>query len=143
MLDYDFWLRAGLYGEIVHVPKVLATFRVHPQSQTYQPVSKRVAEERVRIVSALFEHPDLPEQYKSLRNRGIANAHIVCAQLNLRAGRVGPAWQAMRMALSLSPSSLIRWRTMRAMANALFNRTAHKVLWSIRRLFARGSAYHK
>src|SRR5258705_543088 len=53
-LDYDFWLRAGLYGDIVHIPKVLATFRVHPQSQSYRPMSEQVAEEPVRVVSALF-----------------------------------------------------------------------------------------
>ena len=139
MLDYDFWLRAGLYGEIVHVPRVLAAFRVHPRSQTYQPVSERVAAEPVRIISALFDHPDLPARYRSLRDRGIANAHIVCAQLNLRAGRVGPALKAMRAAVQLAPASLVRWRTMRALGNALFNRSAHKMLWSMRRLFARKS----
>lgn len=139
MLDYDFWLRAGLYGDIVHVPRVLATFRVHPQSQTYQPVSEYTAEEPVRIISALFDHPDLPPQYRSLRDQGIANAHIVCAQLNLRAGRVGSAWHAMRRALRLSPASLVRRRTVSALANALFNRTAHKLLWAIRKLTGRKS----
>ena len=124
----------------MHVPRVLATFRVHPQSQTYQPVSERVADEPVRIITALFDHPDLPVQYRSQRGRGIANAHIVCAQLNLRAGRVGSAWRAMRTALQLAPASLIRWRTMRALANALLNRTGHKLLWSVRRFFARKSA---
>jgi glycosyltransferase involved in cell wall biosynthesis len=138
-LDYDFWLRAGLYGDIVHIPKVLATFRVHPQSQSYRPMSERVAEEPVLVVSALFDHPDLPPQYKSLRNRGIANAHILTAQLHLRAGRVASAWQSMRNAQRLTPASLVRWRTMRALANALFNRTAHKLLWTIRGLLGRKS----
>jgi len=136
-LDYDFWLRAGLYGEIVHVPKVLATFRVHPHSQSYRPMSEQVAQEPVRVVSALFDHPDLPQQYKSMRNLGIANAHIVTAQLHLRAGRVASAWHSMRNAQRLAPASLVRWRTMRALANALFNRTAHKLLWTIRGLFGR------
>jgi glycosyltransferase involved in cell wall biosynthesis len=137
MLDYDFWLRAGLYGDIIHVAKVLATFRVHPRSQTYQTVSEQVAKEPVRIISALFDHPDLPTQYMSLRHRGIANANIVSAQLNLRAGRVGAACRAMGTALRLAPASLVRWRTLRVIANALFNRTAHKLLWTVRR-YVRG-----
>ncbi len=31
--DFDFWLRAGLIGPFARLPKTLATFRVHPDSQ--------------------------------------------------------------------------------------------------------------
>ncbi len=88
-------------------------------------------------VSAFFDPPDLLAELKSLRSTGLANPHIACAHMHLRTSRVGPAWQAVRTALRLVPASLVRWCTARALINAPFNRTAHKLLWTVRSLFRR------
>ena len=42
--DFDFFIRAGLIGRLVHVPKVLAAFRVHGGSMTQSQIEVSHAE---------------------------------------------------------------------------------------------------
>lgn len=36
--DFDFFIRAGVIGQLLHAPKVLAGFRVHPKSMTQRQI---------------------------------------------------------------------------------------------------------
>ncbi len=137
MPDYDFWLRLGFYGKFVHVPEVLAGFRVHPGSQTYAAATPARAEEPVTIISAILEDPRLPAEAGLLRNAALANAQLFSTQLHLRAGRFGAGWQHLRAASALQWRSVLSTRCLRILINALFNRIGHKLLWSLRTLFRR------
>lgn len=135
MPDYDFWLRLGIHGEFVHVNEVLASFRVHPGSQTYGAVSPARAEEPVTIISAILADGRLPAAAEHLRAAAMANAHLFSAQLHLRAGRFGAGWQRLRAAFGLNKSSVFSGRCIRMFANALLNRVGHRLLWSFRAWF--------
>lgn len=137
MSDYDFWLRLGLCGPFLRIPKPLAAFRIHAESQTFAAVSAERAREPVVIVSRLFERADLPADLVPLRARAVANAHLVSAQLHLRAGRPAAAWQAIVEAARLEPRSLFAARAARMLLNALLNRIGHRALWSLRGLSTR------
>jgi glycosyltransferase involved in cell wall biosynthesis len=134
MPDYDFWLRLGLEGPLVRIPKVLAGFRVHEASQTYGRVSNERAAEPVLIVTRLFERPGLPPELAKLRDESIANAELVSAQLHLRAGRVAEAWRSVRRAESLSPATVWSSRSARLLLNAALNRLGHRMLWTAKML---------
>jgi len=138
MPDYDFWLRLGLHGEFVHLKEALASFRVHPGSQTYGMVSPPRAEEPVTIISSILDDQRLPAAAAALRNQALANAHLFSAQLHLRAGRFGEGWQKLKVAHSLNTDSVLSLRGMRVLANALLNRVGHRLLWSVRHCFRLG-----
>jgi len=137
MADYEYWLRLGLQGPFIRVPEVLASFRVHPGSQTFAAVSEARADEPVRILTATFERLELAPALRALRDQALSNANILSAQLHLRAGRPGAAFRCVRQAAALYPRNLYSPRAARALANALFNRMGHRLLWSARHVVRR------
>ena len=134
MLDYDYWLRLGLQGRFVHIPRVLALYRVHGTSQTVAGYDEAKANEPVLIVERMFERADLPPRLLARRDEALGNAHLVAAQLHLRAGRYRSGLDALRRSFSLWPANLITLRALRVAANVLFNRVGHQVWWRIRRV---------
>ena len=132
MPDYDFWLRIGLHGSIFHLSQVLAAFRVHEGSQTYSVTTPERAAEPVLIVSGVLNETAARGLDRALRECALASANLVSAQLHLRAGRLRSAWQCIQQALRHSPKEVLSPRTLRMLANAAINRTAHKLLWKLR-----------
>jgi len=135
--DFDFWLRLALQGPFVRIPEVLASFRVHPGSQSFTAPSAAAAQEPVRVIDAYFAHAALPARIRALQPRAASAAHLHSARLHARAGEFRPALRAARRAIALHPRNLFAWRTARLAANALFNRLGHRVLWNLRRVLRR------
>jgi glycosyltransferase involved in cell wall biosynthesis len=77
--DLDFWLRAALYGDFVHVRQVLTTHREHPGCQYHSAQGKRYADEIVRTVDKLFKQRNLPAAVARLRATALGNAHGLAA----------------------------------------------------------------
>jgi hypothetical protein len=136
MLDYDYWLRLGLHGDFVRIPKVLAKYRIHPGSQTFAGYTEEKAFEPVLILSRIFDSGALPPRLNVRRSEAFANAHLVCAQLNLRAGRWHSGVLQLRRAYELRPSALFSSRALRIAANVAFNRIGHRILWFVRKYFS-------
>lgn len=132
MPDYDFWLRIGLRGSIFHLPQVLAAFRVHEGSQTYSATDPERAAEPVLIVSGVLNESAARGLDRGLKECALASANLVSAQLHLRAGRLRSAWQCIQQAFRHSPKEVLSPRTLRKLANAAINRTAHRMLWKLR-----------
>lgn len=132
MPDFDFWLRIGLFGQIIHIPKILSKYRVHEESQTYAITTRQRADEPITIVSRFLDLPDSKHIDTEVRVQALANAQLVSAQLHLRAGRMGAVFQRIHRALQHSPSAVFSIRTFRLFFNALANRTGHRLLWWLR-----------
>lgn len=132
MPDYDFWLRLGLQGHFIRIERPLAGFRVHDGSQSFAPTTPERAAEPVTIIEALLRTPDLPPDIAALGPRALAHAHLISAQLHLRAGRWGATGHSVRSAWSQSWSRVLSTRALRLLGNALFNRAGHRLLWSLR-----------
>jgi len=131
MPDYDFWLRMGLQGEIIHLPHVLAGFRIHESSQTFAVTTIERAYEPIAIIQQTLTHP-LADKFQPLKNKSLASAHLVSAQLHLRAGRIALASNCIRHASRYSLVTVLSFRSIRLLLNAALNRGAHKILWKIR-----------
>lgn len=132
MPDYDFWLRMGLRGDFLHLPQVLAGFRVHENSQTYSVTSEERAAEPVLIVSGVLNERAAKDIDGKVRNRALASAHLVSAQLHLRAGRYGATFHCVRQAFQQSARTVLAMRTLRLLLNATVNRATHRFLWTVR-----------
>jgi glycosyltransferase involved in cell wall biosynthesis len=138
MPDYEYWLRLGLTGTFRRIPRVLAAFRVHEGSASFSTVAPERAEEPVRILQGYFALPDVPEPIRREQPRALSNALLVAAQLHLRAGRYRAARECASRAARLFPRNLARARVVRQLANGLFNRLGHRLLWWWKRARAGG-----
>jgi glycosyltransferase involved in cell wall biosynthesis len=132
MPDYDFWLRLGLVGTFIRIPRVLAGFRVHEDSQTYSVTSVERAMEPVIIVNRLLSNESLSKHHVQLGNAALANAELVSAQLHFRSGRYRIGTDSLLRALRLNWASVCTFQTLHRIANSVVNRFGHKLLWTVR-----------
>ena len=77
--DFEYWLRLGLYGKFAHIPKTLATFRVHPDSASVSSKGTVMANEQIRLLEKLYNRPDLPMEVLAARSEAFGWAHYVAA----------------------------------------------------------------
>ena len=134
MPDYDFWLRLGLLGKFVRLPEVLASYRVHEESQSYSITSLERSIEPILIVSSLLNQQHKSYFDREFKEHALANANLVSAQLNLRAGRYGQGFILLKQALKHSSFSIIKLNTVKLIFNAIFNRSGHKFFWKLRKI---------
>ncbi|MCU7842300.1 MAG: glycosyltransferase [Candidatus Thiodiazotropha sp. (ex Monitilora ramsayi)] len=105
--DFDFWLKAGILGDFVHIDKTLAKFRVHSESQTHAEASPEKADECVRVIENFYSLPDLPSRITQLKSRALATAHTVSTRSHIRSGRFGSALKHLLKAIQKDPGILI------------------------------------
>jgi glycosyltransferase involved in cell wall biosynthesis len=132
--DFEYWLRLGLQGPFLHLPEVLASYRVHDDSPSFAPVSEARAEEPVAAISTFYSSHALPVNLAVERPHALSNAHVLTARLHLRAARFGAGFSHLRDAFRLWPANFLRLRTLRLLANAIVNRFGHKMFWRLNRL---------
>jgi glycosyltransferase involved in cell wall biosynthesis len=77
--DFEYWLRLGLYGAFAHIPKTLATFRVHPDSASFSHRGAAMADEHIRMMQKFYSLPNLPSQVFEVRAEAFSWAHYVAA----------------------------------------------------------------
>lgn len=131
MPDYDFWLRVGLLGQIIHIPEDLALFRVHDGSQSHSVPNSEQADEPSQIACLHVERAG-DRFSEAVRNRGLASAHLMSAQLHLRAGRLVAARNAIKKAYSYERGQVYSVLTFRRFLNAVGSRALHKLIWKFK-----------
>jgi hypothetical protein len=121
--DYEYWLRLGLQGPFERIPRVLAAFRMHGQSQTLSRLPFERAEEPVRVVRGFFDsNADIPADIKQARRTALSHAEVASAQLHFRAGRIAAAAVHLRAAVRLDPGVAASPRALYVCAHGLFAR---------------------
>jgi glycosyltransferase involved in cell wall biosynthesis len=103
--DLEFYLRLGLEGEFVRVPKVLADFRLHAGSTTYRPVPPQRADEPIRAVQGLLAS-ELPPHIASLDQQMLARAHYLTGLLHGQSGRRSRGLHHLLQAVRVHPPAL-------------------------------------
>lgn len=79
LADFAFWLKLGMYGEMYHYPKVLASFRVHSGSQGIYAKGDYMASEHKKLVEWVFADRDLPKKAKDTKETALASAYFHAA----------------------------------------------------------------
>jgi glycosyltransferase involved in cell wall biosynthesis len=105
--DFEFWVRVGLHGEFVHLPRPLASWRYHEAATSVTDKSVAMAKEHLAILRKLFARRDLPESVRALKREAYASAYYI-AGLKTRDSRPGFARRQFLMTLLLSPGYLKR-----------------------------------
>ena len=80
--DYEFWLRAGLFGPFARIPQKLATFRVHPNSASQALTGKKMAGEHIRLMNKYYARPDIPQNIRAIKREAFSWAHFVAAEFS-------------------------------------------------------------
>ena len=75
--DLDYWFRLALHGPFVHIPRALATHRVHPDAASSTCKGPRMADELVRLAIKICAEPSLPPELRIEQTEILANAHLV------------------------------------------------------------------
>lgn len=125
--DLEYWLRLGLIGNFKRIPEVLASFRVHEESQTHAKSDERKADEPVNVIRDFIEHQKLPPSLTVHSSEALSNAHLLSAQIHIRAHRFGRGAENLREAFLLYPRIILKLRTYRVLLNALLNHLLHKL----------------
>ncbi len=113
--DFEFWMRAARVSDVVCLPEVLASWRVHAGSQT-RAVSSVVKADEPYLLATLVRNN--PERYLGgiNINRLDAAGNILSACLHIRSGRFGLGWQRWRDAFGTAPDVALRPASLRRLA---------------------------
>jgi glycosyltransferase involved in cell wall biosynthesis len=77
--DLEFWFRLALRGKLVHIPEVLATHRVHPESASVSDRGARMSGELVRVLQKVYADPQAPQAIRKVRRRAFSTMHYEAA----------------------------------------------------------------
>lgn len=107
MLDHHLWIRIARQGTILHVPRVWAAARFHPQAKNRQ-LAVEFGREAFRILEWSKEQHELSETLDMVRMRSQASAYRVDARYLLDGGRPFSALRAWFIALFIHPPTALR-----------------------------------
>lgn len=86
--DFDFWLRAGLVGDFVRIPEVMATFRTHSDSATVCCQSEDMAREHILVIERIIDNCKAQGDVEKIKAESLLNAYhaaaCFCGMRNLR-----------------------------------------------------------
>jgi len=135
--DYDFWLRMSQKGSFLHLPKVLAQWRSHPQSTSISSKGLQMGMERISVIKDFLT---LFPQEKKLKNKALAHAYYNAALLGYFSKEV-PAQKWILKALYFGKGRISAGRTIVILY--LLMLPFSKYLLATARLFGIGKAPKK
>jgi len=119
--DFEFWLRAAKLGPFLHVPGVLAQYRVHDGSASFRPASSQAAGEIVRAVTSFWGAAD-----SEPARRARSNAYLISAKTHALSGRSGQMLGALWQAAMLCPGLLLTTRAWRIALSGSYRRVQQR-----------------
>lgn len=102
VMDFDYWLRAGLQRDIRYMPEKLAALRVHATAKSIAQLGK-FAVELVQVYQSFFERDDLPPKILQIRRDALANIHHRAADIAFWAGDIPAARNYIRESFRMRP----------------------------------------
>jgi glycosyltransferase involved in cell wall biosynthesis len=105
-MDWDFWLRAGLYCRIDHVEEVWSTYRLHAESKTVSQ-SKKAAPELIYMYEKFFSMKVIPANIRKLEKRAMMNMYFTCGSYYLTGEDFPSAAKMARKAFSIYPAGIL------------------------------------
>jgi GT2 family glycosyltransferase len=94
-LDVEYWLRASLFGSIVHVPGEIATYRLHDASATVTQVTT-FNQYVLQIVDGFYARDDIPHHLREHRDRIYADLMLASGMRHAKVGQIAEAMNYLR-----------------------------------------------
>jgi glycosyltransferase involved in cell wall biosynthesis len=102
-MDWDFWMRAGIYFKIEHIDEILSTYRLHADSKTVSQ-SKRAAPELEYMYKKYFSRDDIPPKIRALEKEAMMNMYFTSGGYFLRGDDTESASGMASKAFKYNPS---------------------------------------
>jgi len=102
VMDFDYWLRAGLQHDIRYLPERLAALRVHATAKSIAHLGK-FAVELVQVYQSFFARDDLPPEILPVKRDALANIHHRAADCAFWAGDIPAARRYIRESFRIRP----------------------------------------
>ncbi|HSW97408.1 MAG TPA: glycosyltransferase, partial [Candidatus Saccharimonadales bacterium] len=80
LADFAFWLKLGMYGPLAHIPKTLATFRVHAGSQGIYAKGEIMAAEHRKLIEWIYADKDFPKEAITMKQQAYSSAYFHAAK---------------------------------------------------------------
>lgn len=90
VMDFDYWLRAGLSQRFAYLPTCLAGLRIHAEAKSIAWLGK-FANELVTIYNHIFSRPDLPREVQNNKLIALANIYYRAADCTFWANQIPEA----------------------------------------------------
>src|SRR5690606_8967681 len=84
-MDWDFWIRAGIYYKIEHVEAIWSTYRLHAESKSVSQL-KRAAPELSYLYEKYFSREDVPEEIRAIEKEAMMNMCFTSANYYIDGG---------------------------------------------------------
>ena len=104
-MDWDFWLRAGLYFKIDYTPELWSTYRLHAESKTVAQ-SVKAAPELAYMYNKFFSRHDLPAEVAILKKKAMMNMYFTSSGYYLQGNDKKSAAKMARIAIQQYPGGL-------------------------------------
>ena len=72
LMDWNFWMKVGLYFKMEHIDEILSTYRLHADSKTVAH-AKKGASELEYMYEKFFERDDIPEEIRAVEKEAMMN----------------------------------------------------------------------
>jgi glycosyltransferase involved in cell wall biosynthesis len=111
-MDWDFWLRAGIYFRIEHTPAIWSTYRLHADSKTVAQ-AKKAAPELEYMYEKYFEREDVPASIRATKDEAMMNMCFTSGGYYLQGGDNASAAGLASKAFKYNPSGKYRFENLR------------------------------
>ena len=108
-MDWDLWLRAGLYFKIDYIPELWSTYRLHAESKTVAQLIK-AAPELEYMYRKFFSRTDLPPWISKIRKKAMMNMFFTSGGYYLNGHNKKLAAGMARAAFKQNPLGLISYK---------------------------------
>jgi glycosyltransferase involved in cell wall biosynthesis len=108
-MDWDLWLRAGLYFKIDYIPELWSTYRLHAASKTVAQ-SIKAAPELEYMYRKFFSRADLPPEISNIRKKAMMNMFFTTGGYYLNGNNKKMAAKMARAAFKQNPFGLISFK---------------------------------
>jgi glycosyltransferase involved in cell wall biosynthesis len=131
-MDWDLWIRAGLYFGIDHVDALWSTYRLHAESKTVAQ-SKKAAPELGYMYEKFFARDDIPEDLRAVENEAMMNMCFTSGGYYLNGGDTANAAKMASKAFEYNPSGKYKLANLHKyfycrLGNSLVYRTGRQIL---------------
>lgn len=111
IMDWDFWLRAGLSFKIEYVPELLSTYRLHPNSKSVAE-AKNLAPE-IEIMYKKFFANDLSQELRAIEKEAMMNMCFTSGGYYLEGNDTENAAKMATKAFKHNPSGIFSLQNLR------------------------------
>jgi glycosyltransferase involved in cell wall biosynthesis len=134
-MDWDFWLRAGIYYKIEHIEAIWSTYRLHEHSKSVSQ-NKKAAPELEYMYKKYFAREDVPEDIRQFENEAMMNMYFTSGGYFLQGGDAEAAAVMAKRALDSNPAG---WTSLESLHKYVYCKFGSSALYRNIRKIARGS----